>query len=265
MTLLFDELRRLLINSGSPGQTGPFDEAGRLLVTDSHKSTSTGGALPAATTTAAGAVRAATAAESEQATGRVNLAWSVNKLRALFGTAIPSWINTAAELLPNGKLATGTPNAGDVPTATADGRVWSAPAAGRGAPVTLANMSVPANVVNGGTIAIPLSSPMVPGQLLEIIIQDGSILPDLAGGPLVPSATILSTLRPVTATPTASGTAGDFISYEVHRGTNSSNMRTGFSHAAIYVGRADESTLVLGHSHWTTFDNTALAVQVFAH
>ena len=41
MTLLFDELRRLLINSGSPGQAGPFDKDGRLLVNDSHKSTST--------------------------------------------------------------------------------------------------------------------------------------------------------------------------------------------------------------------------------
>ena len=86
--LLFDELRRLIVNSGNPGQAGPFDELGRLLVSDSHKSTGTGGALPAATTTAAGAVRAATAAESVQATGKINLAWSINKLRALFATAL---------------------------------------------------------------------------------------------------------------------------------------------------------------------------------
>ena len=119
--LLFDELRRLIINSGNPGQTGPFDEAGRLLVTDSHRPAST------------------------------------------------------------------------------------APA-GRGAPATLATVTVPTNVVNGGTITIPLSSPMVPGQLIEIIIQDGSLDPDLAGGPLIPAATILSILRPVTATPTEAGT-----------------------------------------------------------
>ena len=220
--LLFDELRRLIINSGNPGQSGPFDELGRLLVTDVNKRTGTGGDAPAATTTTAGIVRAATAAESVQATGRINLAWSIDKLRALFAT-------------------------------------------GRGAPATLANVSVPANVVNGGTIAIPLSSPMVPGQLIEIIIQDGTILPDLAGSPLIPAATILSILRAVTATPTETGTAADFISYETHRGGNSANSRAGFSHAALYVGRTDASTLVLGHSHWTTFDNADLSVQVYAH
>ena len=122
--LLFDELRRLIINSGNPGQAGPFDEDGRLLVSDSHKSTGTGGALPAATTTAVGAVRAATADESKQTTGRVNLAWSINKLRALFATALPDWVKTAATLAPNSKIASNDGTATQVLKRTPDGREW---------------------------------------------------------------------------------------------------------------------------------------------
>ena len=170
--LLFDKLRRLIVNSGSPGQLGPFDEAGRLLVSDSH---------------------------------------------------------------------------------------------GRGEPITLADVSVPANVVNGGSIAIPLSTPMVPGQLIEIIILDGSLTPDLSGGPLIPAATILRIFRTVTATPTGRGLAKGFIGFETHRGSNSASGRASFSHATLYVGRTDESTLVLAHTHWVSFDNDNLSVQVFAY
>ena len=146
MTLLFDALSRLLINSGSPGQAGPFDKDGRLLVNDSHKSTSTRNVagddayewategndevkvprskLPAATTTAAGAVRAATADESEQDAGAINLAWSITKLRALFATALPDWVKTAATLAPNSKIASNDGEATQVLKRTAEGREW---------------------------------------------------------------------------------------------------------------------------------------------
>ena len=268
----FDELGRPIINSGNPGQSGTLDELGRLLVTDPNKSTGTGGDAPGATTTTAGVVRAATATESEQASGKINLAWSINKLRALFATALPDlralfatalpdWVKTAATLIPNDRFAPGAPTAGHVMAATTDSREWIRPRLA--APIPLADVSPPAAITNGTLRSIPLSQAVTAGMLIEIVFEDGDFPTNWCGMPLIPAATLLR--LEVKAGGTGNQRTNHTLSYEVHRGTAGGGVTTGFSHSTAYIGMTDANNMIVGHSHWDQFDRANLQVKVYAH